>query len=395
MDENNTPPGADGRYPQIVKAVRETPWAIMPGKLAEMLAMISERHAGRQFTQEEIQARIGGGPARRDMQMAGSVAIIPVYGVISGRADMFTAMSGGTSVQRLQDTFGDAIADDDVSAIVLDIDSPGGSTDLIPEIAATIRGARGKKRIVAVANTRAASAAYWIGAQADELVVTPSGDVGSIGVFAAHSDLSGAQEKMGIKTTLIHAGAFKVEGNPYEPLSDEARAAIQAVVDEYYGMFVKDVAKGRRVAVGTVREDFGQGRMLTALNAVKAGMADRVETLEATVQRLARGKNVPMPEPPPEPDLLDDDPEAATSGLSFADESAAARGVTLKLVGRARSLARVTGVKREQLASLEASHREVADEIAGLLTEQQHEPTQHELDGSAEAEFAWLEQLTL
>lgn len=394
MDENEPLAGEDGRYPNVVRAVRETPWAIMPGKLAEMLAMISERHAGRRFTQEEIQARIGGGPARRDLQMVGSVAVIPVYGVISGRADMFTSMSGGTSVQRLQSTFRDAVGDEDVSAIVLDIDSPGGSTDLIPELAATIRGARGKKPIVAVSNTRAASAAYWIGSQADELVVTPSGDVGSIGVFAAHSDLSGAQEKMGVKTTLIHAGEYKTEGNPYEPLSEEARASIQATVDEYYNMFVRDVARGRRVAVGTVREEFGQGRMVTAVNAVKAGMADRVDTLEATVQRLARGKQVAMP-PPQEPDLLDD-PEAAASGLSFADESAAARGAALKLVGRARSLARVTGVKREQLASLETAHREVADEIAALLNEQQQESTeQHELDGSAEAEFAWLEQLAI
>lgn len=390
MDENTPPAGEEGRYPQIIKAVRETPWAIMPGKLAEMLSMLAERNAGRQLSHEEIQARIGGGPPRRDLQMVGTVAVIPVYGVISGRADLFTAMSGGTSVQRLQDTFRDAISDEDVTAVVLDIDSPGGSTDLIPELAATIRGVRGKKPVVAVANTRAASAAYWIGAQADEFVVTPSGDVGSIGVFAAHSDLSGAQEKMGVKTTFISAGKFKTEGNPFEPLSEEARAAIQATVDEYYGMFVKDVAMGRRVTAATVREDFGQGRMLTAVNAVKAGMADRLDTLEATVQRFARGQQLPPPAPPPEPDLLDDDHEAATSGLSFADRSEAARGATLQLVGRVRSLARVTGVKREQLASVEAAHRAVADTIAELLTEPQHQPEQAALDASAEAEFAWV-----
>lgn len=398
MDENTAPTGAEsaaqdgGRYPQIVRAVRETPWAIMPGKLAEIVSMLSERHAGHRFTQEEIQARIGQSGARRDMQMAGSVAILPVYGVISGRADMFTQMSGGTSVQRLQTTFLDAVDDDNVTAIVLDIDSPGGSTDLIPELAATIRGARGKKPLVAVANTRAASAAYWIGAQADELVVTPSGDVGSIGVFAAHSDLSGAQEKLGVKTTLISAGKFKTEGNPYEPLSDEARASIQATVDEYYDAFVGDVAKGRRVSVQTVREQYGQGRMLTAEKALTAGMVDRVETLEAAVQRLARGGTVAIPDPPePTNPLLDD--EAAESGPSFAARAEQARRATLELVGSARSLARLTGVKREQLAGLEASHREVADTIAGLLTE--HEPEQHGLDTSAEAEWGWLERLSI
>jgi ClpP class serine protease len=84
----------------------------------------------------------------------------------------------------------------------------------------------------------------------------------------------------GVKTTLISAGKYKTEGNPYEPLSDEARAAMQAMVDDYYGMFTRAVAKGRGVSVDAVRNGFGEGRMVSASQAVKNGMADRVATLD-------------------------------------------------------------------------------------------------------------------
>jgi hypothetical protein len=92
----------------------------------------------------------------------------------------------------------------------------------------------------------------------------PSADVGSIGVYAAHVDASAAARRRGLKYTLISAGKFKVEGNPFEPLSDEARAAMQASVDEFYAMFTSDVAKNRDVSVKDVRNGYGEGRVLTA-----------------------------------------------------------------------------------------------------------------------------------
>jgi signal peptide peptidase SppA len=279
---------SDKRYPHVVRLVSETPWALLPSTLASVLEMVSLRAAGHEFTEEEIQARIGAGPSRKGATMAGTVAVLPLYGVITPRADLMTDMSGGTSVQRFSDVFAAAVADQSVSAIVLDVDSPGGSTDMIAELAAEVRAARGSKPIVAVANTLAASAAYWIAAQADEIVVTPSGKVGSIGVLAAHDDISGLQAQAGVKTTLVTAGKFKAEGNPFEPLSEEALASIQGRVDEMYSMFVADVAKGRGVPRDTVRESYGQGRVLLAKPAFEAGMVDRIDTLQATVDRVGR-----------------------------------------------------------------------------------------------------------
>ncbi|MCC7371633.1 MAG: S49 family peptidase, partial [Chloroflexi bacterium] len=132
-----------------------------------------------------------------------------------------------------------------------------------------------------------ASAAYWIASSADEIVVTPSGEVGSIGVFTAHEDISAALEAEGVTVTLISAGKYKTEGNPFEPLSEEARGAIQARVDDYYSMFVRAVARGRGVKPADVRGGFGQGRVVGADEAVRLGMADRVGTMAQTVERLA------------------------------------------------------------------------------------------------------------
>jgi ClpP class serine protease len=119
-----------------------------------------------------------------------------------------------------------------------------------------------------------------------EIAVTPSGEVGSIGVFAVHEDVSKAAELAGVKTTLISAGPFKTEGNEFEPLTDEARTHIQSQVDQFYAMFLHDVASGRRVSAETVAGSYGEGRTLLAKPALEAGMVDRIQTLEATIAGL-------------------------------------------------------------------------------------------------------------
>ena len=96
-------------------------------------------------------------------------------------------------------------------------------------------------------------------------------------------------EREGVKVNFISAGKHKVEGNPYEPLTDEARGAIQARVDEYYSMFVSAVAKGRGVKPADVRGGFGEGRTVGAREAVSLGMADSVATLDETIARMSRG----------------------------------------------------------------------------------------------------------
>jgi signal peptide peptidase SppA len=373
---------SEKKYPHILRAVSETPWAILPSKLAAILDMLALRASGQQLTAEEIQARIGKGPPHRDASQAGTVVVLPLYGVIAPHADAMTDVSGGTSVDTFAANFRSVIADDSVKAIVLDVDSPGGTTDLVSELATEIRSARGTKPIVAVANTMAASAAYWIMSQADEIVVTPSGSVGSIGVFAAHDDVSGLQDQLGVKTTLISAGKYKVEGNPFEPLTDEAKQAIQDRVDEAYDMFVNDVAKGRGVSATEVKSGFGEGRMVSAAMAVNSGMADRVATLGATIARVANpngrsrvGSSAmdnqvdtqaaaieDIVEDPP-PDTEEEESfEAAESGLSFADTVDRALRAMDAVVTRSEQLRSLTVAKRDQLTALIERAAQVRDE---------------------------------
>lgn len=262
-----------------------TPWAILPEKLHAIMAMLYRHEAGVRLSAEEIQAVTKPG---RPSSISGGIQVLPLFGTIAPRANVMTEMSGGTSAEMFGKAFRAAIADPNIGAVVIDVDSPGGAVQGIDELANEIYRARGTKPIVAVANHLAASAAYWIATAADELVVSPSGEVGSIGVFAAHDDVSKAQENIGVKTTLVSAGKYKTEGNPYEPLTDESRASIQKRVDEYYGMFTAAVARARGVPVSNVQNGFGEGRVVGAKEAVRLGMADRIGTLDDTIARLQK-----------------------------------------------------------------------------------------------------------
>lgn len=272
---------ARGDYPRILAAFCSSPWAILPAKLAQVRAVLLARCRGEKATPLELEA------ARREpppVKPRGKVGVIQVFGTISKRPSLFA--SGGTSTETVGRLLDQAVGDPDIKSIVLQIDSPGGSVYGVSELAAKVREARGKKTVVASVDPLAASAAYWIAAQASEVHITPSGQAGSIGVFAAHEDVSKMADLMGVKTTLVSAGKYKTEANPFSPLSEEARAAIQANVDRYYGLFVDDVARGRGRRPDTVKSGFGEGRMVGATEAVREGMADRVSTFEETIRRL-------------------------------------------------------------------------------------------------------------
>ena len=267
-------------------------WAMLPEKLEAMLEVLEARAVlGRPFTRAELDERMEGIQrpafhAAANIKAAdskrGKVAILPLTGVIAPKSSMVNgdSLPSGTGCDAFGAAFDRAMADDSISAVVIDVDSPGGSVDGVPELAAKIFGARGKKPISAIANSMACSAAYFIGSAADEICVTPSGEVGSIGVFMIHEDDSAAYADMGIKHTIIKAGEYKAEGNPFEALSDDAKAYLQSQVDDFYGMFVGAVARQRGVSVSDVRSGFGQGRSVLAKSALKEGMVDKICTLD-------------------------------------------------------------------------------------------------------------------
>lgn len=260
----------------------------MPSMLETILEVVDFRAAGGRLDAAEIQARLG--EKEKDAagaQRVGSVAVLPLHGVMAQRMNMFMQISGGTSTEQFGKLFDDAVADAEVQAIVLSIDSPGGSVFGVEELSQKIYRARGVKPIVAVADSMAASAAYQVASQAHELVVTPSGMVGSIGVVMSHTDVSKSEEANGVKTTLIAIPAGKVEGHPYAPLDEEALKNKLAMIQPMYDLFVKAVARGRGVTASAVKDGYGQGRVVAAAPALQAGMADRIESLSDVIARLS------------------------------------------------------------------------------------------------------------
>ena len=284
------------RRSALIAEFMSTPWALMPERLnafASILRRWSQGGVADAATMESIQADKQSRVDKRTNNTAagsGSIAVIPLYGVVTQRGNMMDDISGpgSTSTQRFTQALRDAIADPAVGSILIDIDSPGGSVYGVGELAAEIMQARSAKNIVAVANSLAASAAYWIGCSASEFYVTPGGEVGSIGVWQAHEDWSKAMEEDGIKVTLISAGKFKVEGNPYEPASQEFIDFQQSRVDDYYGAFTKGVAKARGVGIDQVRKGMGQGRVLGADAALAENMVDGIMTFDDVVKKMQR-----------------------------------------------------------------------------------------------------------
>jgi len=275
----------------ILRAAGSIPWAIQPEKLDAVMAFLALRASGERFTRDEVAARIGAKKSAPGQPPQGSgVAVIPVYGIIAQHMAQVDDISsgGGTSTEEIGAMFDAAMASPDVGTIVLAVDSPGGTVYGVPELAARIFAARGRKKIVSVASSLMASAAYWLSAQADEVVASPSAEVGSVGVYSAHIDLTGAQEQAGIKVRIFSAGKFKAEGALGQPLSEEAQAFEQARVDEMYGLFVADVARGRGVKPSDVRGGFGEGRIVGAKQAKALGMVDRVATLDETIARYLK-----------------------------------------------------------------------------------------------------------
>lgn len=337
------------RYPQIVRAILAQPWAIDPDSLAwgAIMEVVALRSAGQLLSIDEIQARVAAannGP-RQGLTRSRNVAVIPMYGALSPRQSLMGMSSGGTSASAVRSQFREALADSEIDGIVFDVDSPGGVVEGIDELAAEIQAARGQKPIAAVANHMMASAAYWAMVGVDELAVTPSGAVGSIGIFTAHDDLSEAMEKVGVKRSIISAGKYKAEGALGSPLSDEAREALQDQVDTYYGMFTNRIARARGVPVDTVRNGFGQGRVVLAKKALDQGMVDRIDSLENTIRRVARGAVGAKPAAAALDRMTvwgehpDDVPAALASDLPFAERLALVSAEAEALAKHARDRA--------------------------------------------------------
>lgn len=235
---------------------------------------------------EDDQGRHSWLPYRRTDE---GVAVVTITGTLINRGAWIGSKSGETSYEGIKHQIARAVADPKARSIILDIESPGGEAVGTFEVADAVRKARSAKPVVAVANGMAASAAYAIASGASRIVATPTSLVGSIGVVLLHADFSRRFDKAGITPTLIFAGAHKVDGNPFEPLSSEVRDDLQNEVNEFYDLFVETVSTGRKaMSAQAIRAT--EARTFIGRAAVDEGLADEIGTFEDVLSELSRGQ---------------------------------------------------------------------------------------------------------
>ena len=206
--------------------------------------------------------------------LVGNIAVISVSGcLVHGAGYGFSGMAE-TPYAVIRSAFAAALDADDVDAIALHIDSPGGEVSGCADLADAIYAARGIKPVHAIVDDLAASAAYWIASAADRIVVSRTGMVGSIGVIAFHTDITRALDSAGITVTTLQYGARKSDGAATTPMTSAARQRMQADIDSLGDLFTQTVARNRGIRARDVR-GFEAGTFL-GRDAVRAGLADAV-----------------------------------------------------------------------------------------------------------------------
>ena len=279
----------------VLTRLSMTPIAVAPhmqaavaGDLTSLAQADPEKMAAQfELIKENLCAAYGLGKAEADKPFAYSngVAIIPIHGTLINRFGGSWGFVTGYNFIRSQTLA--AKEDPDVKAVIYDVNSNGGEVAGCQETAEVIASLRGVKPSMAYADSRAYSAAYWTGSAAEKLVVTPSGGVGSIGAMCMHVDVSQALESFGVKVTLLHAGEHKVDGNPFEPLNDDTKEAMQSSLDAARADFAQSVATNRGLSLETVMGT--EARCYDAKEAQDLGLVDGIAHPSQAVSQLLGG----------------------------------------------------------------------------------------------------------
>lgn len=209
---------------------------------------------------------------------------IPVQGMLLHKFP-YSVGRWATGYQYIEKALERGLADPEVKGIALISDSPGGMVAGCFECAEKIYEARGQKPIRAYASDSAYSAAYMTVSAGDSVTVSKSGGVGSIGVVLAHVEYSKMLEKEGITVTLLHEGKHKVDGNPYEELSDTAKTRLQSRLKKMYAQFTSSVARNRNLDEKVVRGT--EALTYDAEEGIEIKLADKIGALEEELALFA------------------------------------------------------------------------------------------------------------
>jgi signal peptide peptidase SppA len=273
-------------------------WAIQDTVMDRLLDVVGRHADGIKLPAAEIVKAIGGEkPSRKpedEYAVVGETAIIGVSGILAKHASMVNGVSQptGSSVQRVRADLDRAMADGRVRNILLRLESPGGMVAGISDLGEAILAARATKRVVAFADDVAASGAYWLASQADEVYANAAAAVGSIGVVSVLVDESAAASKDGTRFHVVRAGARKGNAGAPVPYSEADIEEVQNRVNAIHQIFIEAVARGRGVDADAIRP-VADGRVLTGQQAVDGGLVDAVATLDAVMAMLAAREETP------------------------------------------------------------------------------------------------------
>lgn len=300
MNEHNEPRPAAGvlalGLPHIAARIFNTPLLITPDKLQAVLWALSQRMdmavdapsdpgvlrpaaaVGRWETRDSTR---GSG-----MLIDGGVGILPITGTLVHRGTWIGTSSGLQSYDGIAQQLRMAREDDRVQSVLLDCNTYGGEAGGCADLASEIQELDAIKPVYALINDAAASAGYWLAAAARRVSITETGIAGSVGVVLTVQDITEAAAKAGVKIHQIHAGAHKLLGSPFQALTDEARAQLQASVDQLYDLFTARMDAYRTKAGASIDSRKSEARIYRGAEAVKAGFADQVTTGRALLAEM-------------------------------------------------------------------------------------------------------------
>jgi ClpP class serine protease len=254
-------------------SLRTAPFAMDAGVLQGLEAQLS---AG---PRASVGAPASAGKEQIDVR--GGVAVLPIIGPLlhhAGRQDL-------ASYEELARDLRVAVDSPNVRAILLEVDSPGGMVAGCGELADMIRAAAARKPVVAYVSDQCQAAGYWLASAASEVVAASTAVLGGLGVVAVFHDRRAADVARGVRTVEI-LSSQSPKKRP-DPATDAGRAQLQATLDSLADVMLMAIAGFRGVSSKTVQEEFGRGGVLVGARAVSAGLADRLDTLDGALRKLA------------------------------------------------------------------------------------------------------------
>ncbi|MDI6797770.1 MAG: signal peptide peptidase SppA, partial [Desulfatibacillaceae bacterium] len=206
-----------------------------------------------------------------------------VFGPRVGLIEISGVISDSTFVVNSLERFAES---PDIKAVLLRVDSPGGSIGPSQEIFSQVQKTAAKKPVVASLGSMAASGGYYVSAPATGIMANPGTITGSIGVILSYTNIEGLFDKVGLKPIVIKSGRYKDMGSPFRDITETERELFEEAVMDLYRQFVGDVALGRQMEIAAV-EELADGRIFTGSQALELGLVDKIGNLRDALEWAA------------------------------------------------------------------------------------------------------------